>query len=153
MADATYYPLVYMKQGSTEMVVQSGGRITMETGGEMVWPVTGATGSASGSTTLTTLTNTGLSFITSSGDVRKLTLDTPVEGCVKDLFITAGSTGTVIYISAGTAGFLTTGGDSTAHLIVWEGTTNSADAAHIRLVGKSTSRWVVAGGNREEGRG
>jgi len=127
--------------------IEDGGYIAVSTGGDITWPVTGATSSASGSTTLTTLTNNGVSFITSSGDVRKLTLDLPVAGCVKDLFFTAGSTGAEIYISAGVAGFLTMGGDSTAHLLVWEGTTNGAAATNVRLVGKSTTRWIITGGN------
>lgn len=33
MADATYTPLVYMKQGGAEMVVASGGEINIESGG------------------------------------------------------------------------------------------------------------------------
>lgn len=35
MADATYQPLVYRKQGSTEFVVASSGLITVESGGEI----------------------------------------------------------------------------------------------------------------------
>ena len=170
MADNTY-PLCYQKQGSTEWIIQSSGLLTVESGGKLsmdgsmdvsgdidmevgasmamstdaniTWPVTGATSSASGSETLTTLTNNGLSFITTSGDVRKLTLDTPVAGCVKRLFFTDGSTGSEIYISAGTAGLITTGGDSTAHLLIHEGTTNYANSASVTLWGKSTDRWVV----------
>lgn len=33
MADATYTPLVYMKQGGSELVVASGGEINIESGG------------------------------------------------------------------------------------------------------------------------
>lgn len=33
MADATYQPKVYIKQGGTELVVASGGKLTVETGG------------------------------------------------------------------------------------------------------------------------
>jgi len=33
MADATYSPKVYRKQGGDELVVASGGKITVETGG------------------------------------------------------------------------------------------------------------------------
>lgn len=33
MADATYTPLVYMKQGGSELVVASGGEINVESGG------------------------------------------------------------------------------------------------------------------------
>ena len=34
MADATYQPLVYRKQGGNELVVASGGKITLESGGQ-----------------------------------------------------------------------------------------------------------------------
>ncbi|HXG36527.1 MAG TPA: hypothetical protein VNL15_06135 [Dehalococcoidia bacterium] len=36
MADATYQPKVYMKQGGDEQVVASGGQINIETGGKFV---------------------------------------------------------------------------------------------------------------------
>ena len=36
MADPTYGPKVYMKQGGDEMVVASGGKITVESGGQIV---------------------------------------------------------------------------------------------------------------------
>jgi hypothetical protein len=36
MADVTYQPLVYRKQGGDEFVVASGGKITVESGGEIV---------------------------------------------------------------------------------------------------------------------
>lgn len=35
MADATYQPKVYFKQGSNELVVASGGKITIESGGSV----------------------------------------------------------------------------------------------------------------------
>ena len=35
MADATYTPLVYMKQGGAQMVVASGGSINIESGGSI----------------------------------------------------------------------------------------------------------------------
>lgn len=173
MADATY-PLIYRSQGATEFVVQSSGILSMDgsmdisgdvdledggsinvnsggyidvaSGGYMKWPVTGATSSESGSSTLTEFKRNGVSFITSSGDTRKFDLELPVEGCEKWLFFTAGSTGMVQYISATTdAGFLTTGAGSTAHLLIREGTTSGALAGWLHLVGYSTSRWIVAG--------
>jgi hypothetical protein len=35
MADETYTPLVYMKQGADELVVASGGEINVESGGKI----------------------------------------------------------------------------------------------------------------------
>jgi len=174
MADDTYQPLVYMKQGGNELVVasgglatvesggeitiesggtmdvesgggidvESGGDITVESGGKIIWPVSGATSSSIGSTTLSELTNNGISFITSSGDVRKLHIAAPSLGASKWLFNTAGSTGMVIYISCSDAGIITTGADSTAHLMIVEGTTSSALAGWCHLIGLSTSRWL-----------
>jgi len=166
MADETYQPLVYLKQGSTEFIVassglitvesggeitiesgggmdiESGGDITVEEGGKIVWPTAGATSSASGSTTLSELTNNGLSFITSSGDARKLHLAAPYAGAVKWIFNTAGSTGMCYYISTSDAGIITTGAASTAHLMIIEGTTSGALAGWCQLIGKSTDRWI-----------
>jgi len=144
MADATYGPLVYMTAGGDEQVVASGGAITVESGGNIVFPASGATSSASGSTTLTEFAANGVSFITSSGDERKFSIAAPSAGAQKWIFATAGSTGMVQYVSAGSGvGFLTTGADSTAHMLVREGTTSGALAGYVHLVGKSTSRWVV----------
>ena len=170
MADDTYGPLVYMKQGGDEMVVassglvtvesggsidiesgggvdvQSGGDITVESGGSIVWPVAGATSSASGSTTLSTFPNSGVNFITSSGDVRKFTIEAPTAGCHKWLYFTAGSTAMVHYIAVGSGadgvGILSTAATATAHMMVREGTTSSALAGFVHLVGKSATRWI-----------
>lgn len=122
--------------------VATGGDITVEDGGKIVWAASGATSSESGSTTLSEFTNSGVSFITSSGDVRKFTIDAPYEGADKWLFNTAGSTAMEQYYSVGSAGIITTGGDSTAHMMVNEGTTSGALAGWCHLVGKSTSRWI-----------
>lgn len=181
MADASYGPLVYMKQGSTELVVassglatiedggaldvESGGQINVESGGHIDVEsggyidvdgyidvnssggyvshyVSGATSSASGSTTLSILSNSGVSFITSSGDTRVLYLQAPVEGVDKKIYFTAGSTGTIIYIDA--MGISTgTVFESTNRYVVWEGTTGGAAAGWLHLVGHSTSKWLV----------
>ena len=123
--------------------VQSGGDITVESGGSVIFPASGATSSASGSTTLTEFANSGVSFVTSSGDVRKFTIAAPTLGCVKTIFATAGTTGMVHYYSVGSAGIISTGASSTAHMLVNEGTTSSALSAWVSLVGLSTSRWLV----------
>lgn len=180
MADATYGPLVYRKQGSTEFVVASSGLVTVEDGGKLNVDsggeieidsgghidvdgyidvnssggyishyVSGATSSASGSTTLSTLSNSGLSWITSSGDVRMIYLQAPVEGVEKTIFFTAGTTGTIIYIDAqGVSTGVTFSGMTdtvctTSRFLIREGTTQSAAQSVIQLVGHSTSKWIV----------
>ncbi len=35
MADEDYQPLVFFRQGGSELVVKSGGKITIDTGGEL----------------------------------------------------------------------------------------------------------------------
>lgn len=45
MADATYSPLVYMQQGGDIQVVASGGKVKVETGGQIV-PNSGTQASA-----------------------------------------------------------------------------------------------------------
>ena len=162
MADATY-PLIYRSQGATEFVVQSsgilsmdgsmdisgdvdlesGGSFTVASGASIQWPVSGATSSSIGSTTLTEFANNGVSFITSSGDTRKFTIADPVPGCDKWLYFTAGSTGMVHYISVGSAGIISTGASSTAHLMIREATTSHGLAGWCHLVGFSTSRWIL----------
>ena len=175
MADESYTSLVYMKQGSTELVVassglatiedggaldvESGGQINVESGGHIdiesggyidvdssggyvTHYVSGATSSASGSTTLSILSNSGVSFITSSGDTRMLYLQAPAAGVEKKIYFTAGSTGTIIYIDA--QGVSTgTVFESTNRYVVWEGTTGGAAAGWLQLVGHSTSKWLV----------
>ena len=162
MADNTYQPLVYKKQGSTELVVASSGLVTVESGGEVDVEsggfidiesgggvkhyVSGATSSASGSTTLSTLTNDGLSWITSSGDTRMLYLTAPYAGAEKTLYFTAGSTGTVIYIDAQgvTTGVTYSGVTATTQrYLIFEATTASGAAATVELVGHSATKWVV----------
>lgn len=194
-ADESYYPLVYMQQGSTELVIASSGLVTVEdggkvtaesggymelqsggyleiegggyvtiaadgyitlasdayitvgSGGEIRHYVSGATSSASGSTTLSTLTNDGFSWITSSGDARKLYLTAPYAGALKFIHFTAGTTGTYIYIDAegvSTGTYFNVGGNSTHRYLIREGTTSSAAAADLILVGHSTSLWHVA---------
>ena len=70
MADNTYDPLVYRKQGAIEFVVASGGAINIETGGKILTNGTQAVGIAQASSStaaqdrlnelLTALKNVGM---------------------------------------------------------------------------------------------
>ena len=130
-------------QSGGDITIESGGELTIDSGGEIVWPVTGATSSAVGSTTLTEFTNSGVGFVTSSGDVRKFTIADPSPGCHRYLYFSAGSTAMVHYISVGSAGIIDTAGNTTNHMLAREGTTASAVAAYVHLVGWSTSKWML----------
>ena len=155
MADDTYMPLVYMMQGGDEQVIASGGTVTVEgdinvesggainiaSGGSLSFNVSGTT--VSGPATLTEFAADGVSFITSSGDTRKFSITAPYLGAHKYLFQSAGTTGMVMYYSAGSGvGIVTTGGDSTAHMMINDGTTAGAESGWCHLVGLSTSRWL-----------
>lgn len=171
MANDSYGPLVYHKQGSTELVIASSGLLTVEDGGEITLEsgghldvesagyidiesggmikhfVSGATSSEAGSTDFSTLTNDGYSLVLSSGDTRMLYLTAPYEGALKFIHLTAGSTGTVIYldaegVSTGTK-FYIPGTNSTTRYLIREGTTASAAEADLMLIGLSTALWRV----------
>lgn len=53
MADSTYIPKVYHKQGGAEMVVASGGQVNVETGGKIVANGTQASAPTAALATLT----------------------------------------------------------------------------------------------------
>ena len=125
--------------------IESGGDITVELGGKVIFPVNGATSSGfNGSSSLTTqIAADGLTIVVSSGSDWKGEIAAPYLGAQKTLFNTVGSTGACLYFSAGSGvGIVTTGGDSTAHMMVVEGTTSSCLAGWCQLIGLSTSRWV-----------
>jgi len=129
--------------------VQSGGNITVENGGKLAFVVNGATSSGlNGSSELSTQSAAdGVTFICSSGGTQgatyKITLAPPYPGAQKLIYHTAGSTGMHLYVSAGTdIGIITTGGDSTSHLMICEATTSGGLAGYCHLTGLSTSRWI-----------
>jgi len=125
--------------------VESGGDVTVDLGGAIVYPVNGATSSGfNGSSSLSTQSAAdGVTWITSSGGDYKITLAPPYLGAQKTIYNTAGTTGMVQYVSVGSGvGIVTTGGDSTAHMMVNEGTTVGAQAGWCHLTGLSTSRWI-----------
>ncbi len=131
-------------QSGADITVEAGGDITVDLGGAIIYPSNGATSSGfNGSSTLSTQAAAdGVTFITSSGVDYKITIADPYLGAQKTIYNTAGTTGMVLYISVGDAGIITTGGDSTAHMMVVEGTTVSALAGWCHLTGLSTSRWL-----------
>lgn len=68
MADSTYSPKVYNKQGGEELVVASGGKVNVETGGQIV-----ANGTQAGAIANITVTGT------------YATDDTPIETAVNSI--------------------------------------------------------------------
>lgn len=86
MPDNTYGPKVYRKQGGDELVVASGGKITIEAGGNVLAPV--AAYAVDGAITI----QSGIHHLTKAG-VNAMTIAAP----------TAAQAGTRLVIIAGTA--------------------------------------------------
>lgn len=127
--DPTYQPKVHRRQGGDELVVASGGKITVEAGGTIESPV--ATG-----TTSANLPNHGHSNIGSTSAAATYVLDAPVAGVTKTIFCTAGSTDNVQKVDAG-AGvtFESTAAERFARF--------TAGGHALMLVGRSTTKWDV----------
>jgi len=130
MADDTYMPLVYMKQGGDEQVVASGGTITVEDGGSITLEVVA-------DTTAANMANAGISSIANaSSDLSTFILDAPAAGVSKYVSCdgTFGSTA-IGYIDAGSGVSIS----STQRYM----TVKSAYAA-MHFVGINTTSWMVA---------
>ena len=86
MADESYQPKVYRKQGGDELVVASGGTITVESGGSIV------TGPVASGTTTANLPAGGVSFVVSGSSAtgtNNFTIANPVIGQPKWITATA----------------------------------------------------------------
>lgn len=114
MADATYQPKIYRKQGGNILVVastgqitvesggginiESGGNITIDDGGQIVQPVVSETTAAA-------LSNSGVSVITkgtTGTGANTYTIDAPATGVPKYLSATAANTSEHIIVQANT---------------------------------------------------
>lgn len=94
MADATYLPKIYRKQGGLELVVASGGTITYEAGATI-------DGSADGvaikepvqtvSSSATTITAYGLTLLTGSTAGPSYLIANPVIGAKKQIILVPGT--------------------------------------------------------------
>lgn len=126
MADATYQPKVYRKQGGDELVVASGGVITIEAGGYIA-PVSEIVTAAN----TITAAETGSTFFLNSSTEFVSTLPAPAAGLRFTFIVTAAPSGasyTIVTASsaniikgavfssdldaAGDADFETSGGDT-----------------------------------------
>lgn len=130
MADGTYQPLVYMKQGGDELVVASAGLITVEDGGKIALPVVV-------DTTAANLANFGIStIVNASSALSTFVLDAPEAGAQKFIRCdgTFGSTA-IGYIDAGS-------GVSISSTQRYMSIKNAYATLH--LVGINTTSWFVA---------
>ena len=146
MADATYQPKVYRKQGGAEFVVANSGYMTVESGGQVDVESGGHIDIEDGGyialpsatkTTAAALDTFGLSVLATTKEKRLYVLGAPVAG--REKFITATVSGATAYASvtstAAGAAFSVTATTAKQLRFVGIGT------AH--LIGKSTSRWAV----------
>lgn len=152
MADATYQPKVYRKQGGAEQIIASGGTQTVESGGAITVD-SGATLTVNGTLALgtgatvtlpvvaesegSTMANSGISTIGGTS-AHTWFLAPPVAGAYKIICVTAAST------SSGGAQTIDTG----SSLITFDGTDKDELVCEgvqgVVLVGLSTTRWFIA---------
>lgn len=83
----TYQPKIYRKQGGSELVVSSGGKITVETGGYVAGYVETV------STSATALTAAGLSIVTGTTVGPTYLIANPITGVPKFISLAAASSG------------------------------------------------------------
>jgi hypothetical protein len=132
MADATYDPKVYRKQGGNELVVASSGKITFETGGYAVKPTT---------TRLVAAKATAIQLgcicgITASTTTPEYKLATPVAGAeiVVTLVAQTSNVGAAVYTGSTGIAMATSG----ANKITLVGQNQTAI-----FHGASATRWYV----------
>mgnify|MGYP001262101736 CR=1 FL=1 len=131
MADASYQPKVYRKMGGDELVVASGGTVTIEAGGYMTQPI-GAY------TTAGTIDVPGVASLGSGADGVTYKLPAPgdtYKGYRKTIYCLSSTGGTILTCTAGTINL--TGGTITFSA--------AADGITIDLLGTSTANWSIVG--------
>lgn len=123
MADDTYGPLVYMKQGGDELVIADGGKISL--------PVVT-------DTTAANMSNFGVSSIANaSSGLSTFILDAPVAGVVKYIACDGSFGSSAIgYLDVGSG---VTVGSTQRYMSV------KSAYATMALVGVTTARWGIIG--------
>jgi len=171
MADTSYQPAVYRKQGGDELVVASSGVITIESGGKIdlqsgstmtvAGPVTisgavGLTGAITcgtggylasavqtAATTATTILPYGLTLVTGTSDIPTFLMSNPIVGVPKWLLWTgtSGDGSTSIGAIIAAATTSVTFDTSGQHKLTLE----SSGLRGVSLIGVTTARWGVVG--------
>ena len=153
MADATYQPKVYTKQGAAEYVVassgavtvESGGQIDVESGGRIDIEDNGYIAIADGGyisepvvtdTTAAALETSGVSLVQTTTAKRLYQLGAPTPGVRKIVYATVvGATGYASIASTGNP-FEVTGSSTHKYMRI---TANGG----FEAIGRSTSRWFI----------
>lgn len=143
MADGSYQPKVYRKQGGAEQVIASGGQQTVESGGVISVQSGGALNMDAGATMKlpfvaeaegSTMSAYGISSIGGTS-AHSWNIDAPVAGAFKIIAINAASTSAAQTIYSGSSG------------ITFDGTNDTLtieSPAGLTLVGLSATRWHIA---------
>ena len=124
---------VFFDQGSSQITVQSSGRIALEGGASITLP---SSAEAEG----TNMTPSGMSIITgSSSDT--YTLPAPIAGVDKYLLFKGVSTGVTLTINTVSGTFAGTGGTSTE--LICGSTASTGDDQIAHLFGQTTALWSI----------
>ena len=130
-----YQPKVYRAQGGAELVIASGGKITVETGGYVAGYVETI------STSATALTAAGLSIVTGTTAGPTYLIANPITGVQKFISLVATSSGVthraVIAPASTGVSFDTTGANQV--------TLSTSAIRGISLYGASTTAWKTVG--------
>lgn len=134
MPDGTYQPKVYRKQGGDELVVASGGTITMEAGGQVTVPFLAISSSA------TTIPAYGISHITGTTAGPTYLVANPVIGAPSWLVLNPTSSGA-------THRAIITGGTTDVTFRLIDGynkvTLSTSGLRAIGLVGITTAQYQI----------
>lgn len=134
MPDTTFQSKVYRKQGGSELVVASGGKITQEAGGSIVQPVAIKTAN------YTVLeSESGTTFIANAADL-VFTLPATVAGLVYTFINAAVSVGVGLSISPAAADNINEGVDNKD--LINSGATDVLGDA-VTVVGSGTDGWFT----------
>jgi len=138
MADATYQPKVYRKQGSDELVIAAGGKITQEDGGAYVSPVEVVTDDFT-----VTAAESGKIFIVNAADVTA-TLPSTAAGLTYTFIVQTLSTTTGLSISPAAADAIHGGGQaSTDNKDLINTAATDAEGDMVTIVGDGVDGWWI----------
>ena len=129
----SYQTKVYRKQGGDELVVASGGAITLDSGGYLVQPVQTVSSSA------TIITADGVSLVTGTTVGPSYVIARPVIGVLKHIFL-AGSTVATARATISNSTGVTFGTSSYNQLSLSTSTYRA-----VSLIGVTTSAYRIVG--------
>lgn len=138
MADATYQPKVYMKQGGDEQIIASGGAITVESGGKFHLPLIIAVADVT-----LTAANSGTTYIVDAVDLT-FSLPATVAGLSFTFCVATLSSNTGLLISPVAADAIHGGGlTSTDNQDLKNTAATDAEGDMVSIVGDGVDGWFI----------